>query len=138
MRAADLDDMSPFLGLGSKNPLQAQQRRLQLPLGGEHGGDMHGRREAVVGRLAHVDMIVGMDRRLPAARAGQHLVGAPGNDLVDVHVGLGAAAGLPDNERELLVELAGGDLGRSGLDGVGDLAIKAVLAVHSRRSAASR
>jgi hypothetical protein len=37
--------------------------------------------------------------------AGQ-LVGAPGDHFVDVHVALGAAAGLPDHQRELVVVLA--------------------------------
>ena len=35
---------------------------------------------------------------------------AIGNDLVDIHVGLRAAAGLPDAQRKLVVELAGDDL----------------------------
>ena len=34
----------------------------------------------------------------------RHFNGAVGDDLVDVHVGLGAAAGLPDAERELIVQ----------------------------------
>jgi NADPH:quinone reductase-like Zn-dependent oxidoreductase len=38
------------------------------------------------------------------------LDGAVGDDLVGVHVGLGAAAGLPHHQREVVVELAGDDL----------------------------
>ena len=47
---------------------------------------------------------------LRAHDAAGHLDGAVGDDLVGVHVGLGAAAGLPDTEREVVVELALGDL----------------------------
>ena len=61
-------------------------------------------------------MVVGVDRALAAARAGQLLIGIAGNHLIDVHVGLGAAARLPDDERELVVERAGDDLLRGILD----------------------
>jgi hypothetical protein len=45
----------------------------------------------------------------------------PGDHLVDVHVGLGAASRLPDDERELVVELAvDNDFGRRRLDRIGD------------------
>ena len=37
------------------------------------------------------------------------LDGAIGDDFVGVHVGLRAAAGLPDAQREMVVELAGDD-----------------------------
>ena len=47
-----------------------------------------------------------MHRRLGAELAAEHLVGAVGDHLVDVHVGLGAGAGLPDHQREMIVELA--------------------------------
>ena len=74
------------------------------------GRDMHGGRETVVRRLAHVDVIVGMDRRFRAEFLAELLVGAVGDHLVDVHVGLGAGAGLPDKKREMIVELAVDDL----------------------------
>ena len=46
------------------------------------------------------------------------LRGQVGDDLVDVHVGLGAAAGLPDHQGELLVPLPGPDLGADLGDGL--------------------
>ena len=64
-------------------------------------GDAHGGREDVVAGLALVDVVVGMDEALLPALAAQDLAGAVGEHLVHVHVGLGAAAGLPDHEREL-------------------------------------
>ena len=71
-----------------------------------HGGDVHRRGEAVVGRLAHIHVIVGMNRLLAAALSRQDFIGAPGDDLVGVHVGLRSGAGLPDHQRELFVKLA--------------------------------
>ncbi len=67
---------------------------------------MHGRRKRVVRRLAHVDMIVGMDRLFGAALAAQKLIGAVGDHLVEVHVGLGAGTGLPHQQGKMIVELA--------------------------------
>ncbi len=87
-------------------------------------GDVHCRRKRIVRRLAHVDVIVRMYRRLGAARAAQHLVGAVGDHLVDVHVGLGAGAGLPDHQRELIVEPAGDDLIGGGNDRLGAACIE--------------
>ena len=72
--------------------------------------DVHGRRERVVRRLRHVDVIVGMNRRLAAERRACKLAAAVGDHLVDVHVELGAAARHPDMQRKHVVMLAGEDL----------------------------
>ena len=64
-------------------------------------GDVHRGRERVVGRLAHVHVIVGMHRLLGAQRAADQLDAPVGDHLVDVHVRLGARAGLPHVQREL-------------------------------------
>ena len=79
-------------------------------------GDVHGGREGVVGRLRHVDVVVGVDRLLGAHHAAGQLDGPVGDDLVGVHVGLRAAAGLPDAQREVVVELALGHLAGRLLD----------------------
>jgi hypothetical protein len=84
------------------------------------GGDVHGGGEAVVGTLRAVDVVVGMHRRLAAARIAGQFVGAAGDHLVDVHVGLGAAAGLPDHQREVLVVAACEDLVGGLFDQPGD------------------
>ena len=70
-------------------------------------GDVHGSRKGVVRRLRHVDVVVGMHGLLGADVAAGELDGPVRDDLVDVHVGLRAAAGLPDVEREMVAELAG-------------------------------
>src|SRR5260370_40539789 len=50
-----------------------------------------------------------MNRFLAAHFAAGNFDGAVGDDFVDVHVGLRAAAGLPDAKREVLVEFSGDD-----------------------------
>src|SRR5579859_1864270 len=56
-----------------------------------------------------------MNGFLAAHRAAGDFDGAVGDHFVDVHVGLRAAAGLPDAQREVLVELSGNDF-IGGLD----------------------
>jgi hypothetical protein len=51
-------------------------------------------------------VIVRVDRLLRAAAGARELVRAIRDHLVDVHVRLRAAAGLPDDEWEFVVELA--------------------------------
>ena len=67
---------------------------------------MHRGRKSVVGALSTIHMVIRMDAVLAAQPEAEHLVGAVGDDLVDVHVGLGAAAGLPDDQREVNIEHA--------------------------------
>ena len=57
-----------------------------------------------------------MDRVLGAHLAAIELDGAIGDDLVDVHVGLSSASGLPDDERKVVVELTVNDLLGSASD----------------------
>ena len=81
---------------------------------GAHGGDVHGRGEGVVGALGHIHMVVGVKQ----LSTGQ-LIAPVCNDLVDVHVGLGAGARLPYGEGEMTVQLAGEDFVTDGADGIG-------------------
>ena len=67
---------------------------------------MHGGGEGVVGGLGHVDVVVGVNGLFGSEGAAGQFDGPVGDDLVDVHVRLGAAAGLPDAEGEVVVELA--------------------------------
>ncbi len=82
---------------------------------------MHGRGEGIVGGLGHVDVVVGMEKFF----AGD-LVAAVGDDFVGVHVGLRAAARLPDNQGEVVVELASDDFIAGGADGLDALIIHAL------------
>src|SRR6185369_5450648 len=76
----------------------------------------------------------GMHGGLAAALPGQDLVRPARDHLVGVHVRLRARAGLPDDERELAVEVAARDLGRGLLDRFGEIWIEpADPGVHARR-----
>ncbi len=74
--------------------------RCHIHRGGEH----------VIGGLAAIDVVVGMHLAPLAANAPEQLAGAIGDHLVGVHVGLGSTSRLPNDERELIGELAGDDL----------------------------
>ena len=93
-------------------------------------GDVHRGGERVVGRLAHVDVVVGVDgarcvalgadadgRGDGCAEVGDHLVG--------VHVGRGAGAGLVDVDGEVIVVFAGGHfLGEAEMIDVGEFLVE--------------
>ena len=79
---------------------QAIHCRDQLILDAQHRRDVHGGGEGIVGGLRHVDMVVGVQKLL-----ARDVVAAVGDDLVGVHVGLGAAARLPHHQREVVVQL---------------------------------
>ena len=92
------------------------------------GGDVHRRRERVVRRLAHVDVVVRMDGAFLALRAdaeAQPLIGQVGDHFVGVRVGRGAGAGLVDVDREMCVVLAGGDFFARGDDRLGAVSRRA-------------
>ncbi len=106
MGAADLDDVLPFAGLRGDGVVQRLHGWDQPLLHTDRRGDVHRGRKRIVGRLGHIDVIVGMDRRLAAQRRAGKLAAAIGDHLVHVHVELGAAAGHPHMQREHVVVLA--------------------------------
>src|SRR6185295_7603311 len=67
----------------------------------------HGGGKNVVRRLTAVDVVVRMNEAPLAALAAQKLAGAVGENLVDVHVGLGSTSRLPNDEGKFVVVLAG-------------------------------
>ena len=73
--------------------------------------DMQSGGEGIVGALRQIDMVVGMEQRLPSLG-----VAHVGDDLVAVHVGLGAAACLPDRQGKLFCQLPGPDGLAGGLN----------------------
>ena len=103
MSAADLDDLFELLDLGFQRLVQVLQARQQVVNDLLDAGDVHRRRIGVVRGLAHVDVVVGMNRLLAAHFAAEHLDCAVGDHLIGVHVGLGAGAGLPHDQREVVV-----------------------------------
>ena len=73
-----------------------------------------------------------MDGILSTPFPGQLFVGDPGDHLVHIHIGLRAAAGLEDGQRELIIVLAPADrLGRI-LDGIAQLYVQSVGAIDAR------
>src|SRR6185437_3865094 len=102
--APRLDDRAEASRLAREGAFELLERRQQLVLRHVEGGQVHGRGEDVVGGLAVVDVVVGVDAR----ELRDH--------LVRVHVRRGARAGLEDVDRELRVVLAGGDLVAGALD----------------------
>lgn len=123
MCPADLDDFLglEFVDLLLQSVAEALERGQQRLFDLEDGGDVHDGGEGVVGRSGSVDVVVGVNGLLGAHRAAQNLNGSVGDDLVGVHVGLRAGAGLPDDEREVIEELEVGHLGGGLLDGLSNL-----------------
>jgi hypothetical protein len=113
VRAPGLDDVVELVGLRSSDAASAR-----APAAGRcelvERGEVHGGREDVVRRLAHVDVVV----RVHA------LAGERRDHLVRVHVRARARAGLEDVDRELVVELAGGDPVAGGGDALGDVGVE--------------
>ncbi len=64
--ASDLDDGVPGLGVGFELGGHGVERGEEVVADGQGRGEVHGGREGVVGGLAHVDVVVGVDA--PAAR----------------------------------------------------------------------
>ena len=126
VRAAGLDDVVELACLGLERPGEALERGDQVVRQLVERGEVDGAREDVVRGLAHVDVVVGMDV----------LAGERGEHLVRVHVRGGARAGLEDVDRELVVELARGDLLGRGGDPLGLVGVEQPeLGVHAGGSA---
>jgi hypothetical protein len=105
--ATDLDNVFPFLSLRCDPVVQRLYRWNQPSFYIDRCRDIHGVGKRVVGRLGHVDVVVGMNRCLAGERCTSQLATAVGDHFVDVHVELRAAAGHPHMQREHVVMLTG-------------------------------
>ena len=112
--AARLDHVVELGGLRLERARERLHRRQQVVDGLVERREVHGRREDVVRRLAHVDVVV----RVHA------LAGEVRDHLVRVHVRARPGAGLEDVDRELVVELARCDAIAGGGDALGHLGIE--------------
>ena len=72
-------------------------------------------------------MVVGMDRVLRSEFAAQQSDRTVGDDFVHVHVELCSRAGLPDYEREMVVQFAVCYFLGRGLNRLGDFLVEAIL-----------
>ena len=106
MSAADLDHIRIFAGLRANRFVHLLYGRNECVLYPFGRRNMHRGREGVVGGLREVDVIIRMDRLLRSHHSARELNGAVGDDLVDIHIGLRAAARLPDAQGKLVVPLA--------------------------------
>ena len=120
--APDLDDVVERLRLRLQGGAQLRHGG-QQPLDDLHRDrDVDRARKDVVGRLRAIDMIVGVHAAVRAQRIPHPLRRPVGDHLVGVHVALGAAAGLPDHQREMLVQAPVDDLLRGVPDRFGHVA----------------
>src|ERR1700733_6543251 len=107
MSASDLDDIMEFPSLGCDRIMHALDRRNQRVLHAIRRRNMHRRRKRVVRRLRHVHVVIRMNGFLRSHLAARNLNSAIRDHFIDIHIGLRAAARLPDAQRELVLQLAG-------------------------------
>lgn len=120
---ANLDQVLELVNLDLQGVAQVLEGGEEGVLELQNGGNVHDGGEGVVGGGGHVDVVVGVDGLLGTHLATENLNGTVGDDLVGVHVGLSARAGLPDNQREVIQQLTLGNLSSSLLDGLADLGV---------------
>ena len=99
--ASELEDVLELLALVVEGIRQLLDRVRQLP---EHVVESHSesRREGVVGGLAVVDVVIGVDDVVAALREPEMLQRQVRQDLVGVHVDRRAGTALEDVDRELV------------------------------------
>jgi hypothetical protein len=131
--AADLDDVGERLRLLVKGLVQVAQRGQQQFVDFACRRDMHGGRKRVIRGLAAVDVVVRMHQRRLTELTAERLVGEVRDNLIGVHIGLRAGAGLPDYKRKFVVVPALDDLGRGPRNGVSEARFEdAQILVHKR------
>jgi hypothetical protein len=81
MCSSDLDDVVELELLGVHGGVELLEGGDQGARDLDDGRDVHRRREGVVGRLAHVDVVVGVHGRLGSELSSEELDGTVGNDL---------------------------------------------------------
>ena len=82
MGAADLEDVLERLRLVLERLIEAGERWVQSIGELDRRGDMHGGGKGIVGGLAEIDVIVGMDRMLRPRGAAEELARPVGDHLV--------------------------------------------------------
>ncbi|MCY1230185.1 hypothetical protein D9M72_425910 [compost metagenome] len=123
VRAAGLHDVLELDGLAVQGVGQVAEGRDEVVDQRRRGGHVYGRREDIVGGLRGVDVVVRVDN-LVAAGSLEGAGGKLRDDLVGVHVGGRAGAGLEDVDREVAVVLPGSNLIGGIRDRLGQLAVE--------------
>lgn len=120
---ANLDDVLELVDLHLEGIAEALERRQKGLLELDNGSDVHDGGEGVVGGGRHVNVVVGVNGLLGSHSTTEDLNGTVGDDLVRVHVGLGAGTSLPDDQREVVQQLTLGDLSGGLLDSLANLGV---------------
>ncbi len=112
--------MIEFFPLGSQSQLQPfqyfQQRVEHLQRRQPDGG-----RDDIIGRLGHVDVVVGVQHAEIAPLLPQQLQGAVGQHFVDIHIVRSSGPGLKRINNKLVGQLAGQRFVGRCDDGIADL-----------------
>ena len=133
MGAANLHDVLPGLTLGGKSLAETLDLRQQSVLDAGGSSDVDRCWEGVVGRLRTVDVIVGVYGLMAAQWLPLALRCQVADHLIDIHVRLGAASGLPNPEGELIVVTTLGNVSRHRHDQVASVVVQYPQAsVHDR------
>ena len=112
MGPADADQVRIGLLQPPEGPCQPLRRWQHLLRDAQGRRDVESGGERVVAGLGGIHVVIGVKPHPPVRSQ-------VGNDLVDVHVGLGTAAGLPHHQGELVIPPPRPDLGAHGGDGPG-------------------
>ena len=56
--------------------------------------------------LSHIHMVIRMDRRFAAKLSTKNFNSSVANNLIDIHIGLCARSGLPDNKWKMIIQFA--------------------------------
>ena len=120
---ADLDDVFEFFRFRLKRSRQFVETGQQNITRLKTDAHVHRGGERVVRRLAHVAVVVGVNRGLGPHHAAQNFNRAVRDDLVRVHVRLGTGTCLPNNQREVVIEFAVDHFLRGLADRVADFGL---------------
>jgi hypothetical protein len=74
-----------FIRLGLESVAQAGQSRQEAVLNFNNTSNVHSSGKGIIRRLAHVNMVVGVNGSLAAQLSTHKLNGTVGDDLVNVH-----------------------------------------------------
>ena len=81
-----------------------------------HSGNIDSGGKSIIGGLTHIDVVIGMNGILTAHFSSKSLDGPVGDHFIEIHIGLGSAAGLPHYQGEMVIQFSSNHLIRSIVD----------------------
>src|SRR3989442_713969 len=124
MCSSDLYDRIKFSGFQTERPLQLRQSGNQGVLDQFQNRNVYRRRNDIIAGLAHVHVVVGMDRLFLAYLSTQRQIRAISDHLVGIHVGGSTRAGLKNIENKMLIEFSSGGFSSGGHNRIPDALIE--------------